>query len=428
MATNAQAIVLALAAADKYNDVNNVTVSLTHKVKTWSDAEVFKIPIHDARPMSDEACSAFGEYFMECLTEGKKIDSDLLMVMLHLAISLRSPDDLSAHVMDPPRRKKEYNYIPSKLITIDREDELNDKEDEQLLIIQRVNAAAAAEAQAEEVKAEGNGSGIDTASEDDEDDLQSKAAAYAYVAAYLFRLQCRQVENVHGNLGKAIERFNGWYDKGANTISGLNIPRSSLESMRNVIARRPEVVGTWVMWLANAENENKGIPKQSKGLLDYLGIQIFAYQGMHVVTQVLTIQQISKIPLGMLLRELDCPITRAGVKEVYNIVKNYEITDTNPTRTTFFRFSRVWDTGFFTNVQSKNCAPLLYVAAKTVKDISSSTISDPTKIYAVQHLGDSMRQTLDKASKKLVAIILEKTTQDEESGEMWATDTPEDKK
>ncbi|UTQ50590.1 MAG: nucleocapsid [Cirsium cytorhabdovirus 1] len=159
--------------------------------------------------------------------------------------------------------------------------------------------------------------------------------------------------------------------------------------------------------------------KQSRGMLEYLGLQVFSYQGMHALTQVLALHQLSKIPLRDLLMELDSPLTRDGLKEIANIIRNHERTNRAPDRTTYFRYARVWDTKYFAQLQSKTCIPLLYVAAVAVRDASPNASSDPTQIYALQNIGATMKQALDRVAAEITKFVVEKSYSDARSGKAW---------
>ncbi|DBA37176.1 TPA_asm: N [Rose alphacytorhabdovirus 1] len=421
----ASALRAALEAENKYADIDNLTLSLGKKAEKWAPGDERKIKIYNVTQLKDDVCVSYGTYMIQCLSSGSDIDSDLLNLMLCLAVSMRDPDDVNNYLLSKPERsgKTSMSFIPKTLMISDQAD--SDGKEEQDLI-NRLNKIGKGEESREsdevEKSADRNATGFENDDEVSEDlTVAERAAVYAYMAGYLMRLQCRQTENVHSNLSAAKERFKGWYARGADLIDSSGITRQSLESLKGVISRRPEIVGTWVMWLAHTENEVK-LNRQPRGLLEYIGLQIYAYQGLHVVTQILTIKQLSKYRLGALLRQLDCPLTREGVMEVYNLIKNHEVTEANPERKTYFRYARVWSDGYFLRIRSKDCAPLLYTAARVVKEITPNLKSDPTKIYALQNLGAALRETLDAAALRLVKTLMDTSTLDAGSGDMWQTD------
>ncbi|DBA37096.1 TPA_asm: N [Pelargonium alphacytorhabdovirus 1] len=404
----------AIATSQKYAEADNITVSMGRRVTVWEEHSERSIRIYDVSIMSDTDCMKYGTYMMDCLKTGTRVNADLVSVMLNLAVSLRSPDDVSTAMLQKPHNNAERNiaFVRPELAEVDR----TVPTDQTALLAQ---LKAMSSAQNVEQSADATVGEVEVEGEQEEFSAPVQASVYTYLAGFLLRLQCRQVDNVHGNLGKAAERFRGWYDEGAAVITDLGISKETLETLKGLLARKPEIVGTWVMWLATTENEVV-LNQQPRGLLEYIGLQIYAYQGLHVVSQILTIKQISKAPMGLILRELDCPITRDGVREVYNIIMNYEVTDAAPNRKTYFRYARVWGEGYFLKIRSAACAPLLYTAAKVVKEISTNAKSDPTNIYAVQNIGDALKAKLNKAAGNLVDMLLSSVTVDAESGQSWA--------
>ncbi|DBA37169.1 TPA_asm: N [Primula alphacytorhabdovirus 2] len=404
----------ALEATQKYSDADDITVSAGRRVTVWEADTERTVRIYDVTPLTDTDCQRYGSYMVDCLRNGTHIDANLAMIMLNLAVSMRDPDNIGSNMLTKPHNNPGRN-IAFQIPALEEADRTVPANQADLLaLLQAANAAATLEQRADAA------AGANAPPEDDQAEFsaQVQSSAYSYLAGFLLRLQCRQVDNVHGNISKAAERFRGWYDEGAALIAGVGVSKETLETLKGLLARKPELVGTWVMWLATTENEAT-LNQQPRGLLEYIGLQIYAYQGLHVVSQILTIKQISKAPMGLILRELDCPITRDGVREVYNIIMNYEVTDAAPTRKTYFRYARVWGEGYFLKIRSAACAPLLYTAAKVVKEISTNTRSDPTNIYAVQSIGDSLKAKLNKAAGKLTDMLLSSVTVDAESGSSW---------
>ncbi|DBA37014.1 TPA_asm: N [Ficus alphacytorhabdovirus 1] len=410
--------------SQKYTDIDNITVSTSKTVGIWSDSKFNDIHVFDIDILKVDDAVLYGKAMVRAIETGN-VTADTLMMMLHLAVSLKSTSDVKVPLLKKPLGFKEYsNY--KKITDIETADEEDEIDDETMAAIAAAAGGSKKKKGKRNAAAEKLQLNIAAAKEkqvikeDGEDDKESQAAVYAYVAAYLMRMQCRQSTTIAETFERFKTRFSGFYDVGKETIADFSPDAESLETIREVLARRPEITNTWVAWVAYNENEHI-LHKQDRGLLEYLAIQVFAYQGMHVVVQILSIHQISHVPLGMLLREMDCQITRTAVSEVYRIMRDYQPNDKHPTRKTYFRYARVWDDGYFSKVQSKQCSQLLYLAAKVVKELSPNTTSDPTKIYAVANMGESMRQKLDAVAQKLLDLIMTSLEDDEESGSIWKT-------
>ncbi|DBA37051.1 TPA_asm: N [Medicago alphacytorhabdovirus 1] len=404
-----------------YDELDDVSVVPGGSSASWSDADISTIRRYSISEMSISQMVKYGEYVFECLQNGNDINTDLVISMMHLAVHLRDPDDLSKNLLQTPHTHRN-SFINVTLPTVSEVNNAMDNAEREALLALRAAGNQNVEAVVE--REDGNRNDNNNAMNDEDDNDENKgsndvrAAAYAYLSAYLMRLQCRLEQNVSNGLKKAAERFRSWYDDTDIIAEHSNISLSSLAQLREALSRKPEITATWVLYLSVTENE-KVLLKQPRGMLEYLGLQVFSYQGMHALTQVLAIHQISKVPLRELLKELDSPLTRQGLRAILEILKNHERTTKDPNRKTYFRYARVWDSKYFSQLQSKACVPLLYVAAVTVRDISPSSTSDPTQIRALQNIGGSLKEVLTEVARQIVEFVMERSLVDEKSGGAW---------
>nr|DBA37006.1 TPA_asm: N [Fagopyrum alphacytorhabdovirus 1] len=404
----------------KYGDLDAIDMTLAQRLSTWADSSFKQIRIYQVEQLTTDEAVLFGQSMVKAIQEDT-VTADTVMMILYLAISLRSTGDPGEYLLTDISDIME-NMIetqkPAPDTTSDETDADQASRAEQLALLiarkKKGKTAAATSVEANVGALRGTARDIEIS-----DDKDSIAAAYAYMAAFLMRLQCREPSKVASTFETAKNRFPGFYDAGHEVLSNVELSEEPLIAIRNILARKPEMVSTWVAWAAYSENEASLI-KQDLGLLQYLVLQVFAYQGMHVVTQVLAIHQITKVPMGFLLSELDCRITRSAVTEVYNILKSYHRNSLHPNRKTYFRYARVWDDAYFSRVQSKNCPQLLYLTARTVKELSPNSLSDPTQIFAVKNMSDTLKATLDEVSEKLIALIYASAGDDDEAGSIWA--------
>ncbi|DBA37238.1 TPA_asm: N [Zea alphacytorhabdovirus 1] len=417
---------------NKYQDINHVTISVARSASVWSDDQFKSIKIFDVEQLNADDSVLFGQALTKAIESGD-ITSDIIFMMLHLAVSCRSTLDIDDYLLTKPPGM--VNSISHAKPAVEESESFQQADDVDNIdtIFAAAGAAPASgepktskkkrkkntkfrtyvEKNAAEARSSGTSQGTSLA------DKKYMAAAYSYIAAYLMRLQCRMPdERMIESIEKARTRYSGFYDSGRTVLDNMDFSVESLKEIRDVIARKPEVTSTWVAWVAYNENETE-LVKQDFGLMEYLATQVFAYQGMHVVTQTLAIHQMTAVPIGYLLREMDCQMTRAAVTEIYNIVKHYHKNDEHPDRKTYYRYSRVWNEGYFSKVQSKSCAQLLYLAAKIVKDIGNNTNSDPTKIFAIKDLSESAKERLNQVANNIIRYIWAQADDDEEAGNAW---------
>nr|DAF42378.1 TPA_asm: N [Allium chinense virus 1] len=400
---------------NKYNDIDDLELTVSRQVDMWKDSDFKNLKIYNIQQLQDDELNLFGRAMVNAINT-ENVTSDIVFMMLYMAVSLRSTADVGAYLLyDVNAVMTSTIPHPKPDVTVGNdhtgidEDEVLDRLKTKIIkkknAEQRVDDAMASTSAVQHT-------------EDMTINKTSSAACYAYMAAFLLRLNSRDPESLVGKLETAKARFAGFYDDGKEVFDEVQPNMEAFKMIRDILARKPEIISTWVAWVAYSENEHN-LVKQDRGLLEYLALQVFAYQGMHVVVQILAIHQISKFPMGNLLRELDCRMTRSAVKEVHIIIRDYHRNANYPNRKTYFRYARVWDEGYFSRVQSKNCAQLLYLAAKTVKELSPNSNSDPTQIYAVKSMSETMKEQLNIVSNKLLVLILSSVEDDDETGQIW---------
>ncbi|UXD79150.1 Nucleocapsid protein [Alphacytorhabdovirus alphapogostemi] len=403
-----------------YDDISEITVVPGGSNVPWNDEDLGNIRRYTLAAMDSASMVLHGGYVFDGLNKALGIDANLLISAVHLAVNLRDPDRITSCLLSAPPASPRAT-IQTTLPTIRETQTTLTEEEKNALKALGKDPASVEKADREDAS---SNQGKDTADRSDQGSVDMKAAAYAYICAFLMRLQCRSPQNVLGGLKRAVERFKTWYDGTTSVLEEIDFSIDALSKLKDAISRKPEVTGTWVMYLAVTENE-KDLLKQSRGMLEYLGLQVFSYQGMHALTQVLALHQLSKVSLKDLMIELDSPLTRGGLREIATIIRHHERTNRAPDRKTYFRYARVWDTKYFAQLQSKTCVPLLYVAAVAVRDISPNKTSDPTQIYALQNIGTAMKQALDRVAAALTKYIVDKSYHDLKSGSVWEAATAE---
>ncbi|XP_011029863.1 PREDICTED: uncharacterized protein LOC105129477 isoform X2 [Populus euphratica] len=162
------------------------------------------------------------------------------------------------------------------------------------------------------------------------------------------------------------------------------------------------------MMMVVAYNENEGnIDRRSSSMLDYLAGRVFSYTGMKAYQLTMDIQKSTMCDMSTLLSELKCPLTRQAVLAIEDVLRHEKL----PNQKAYFRYSRVFDPGYFSNLQTKKCPALVYLLAKTYKEISTSTseASDPLSIYGIRNVGDRLKESLDEVAARLVNKISKST-------------------
>uniref|UniRef100_A0A6M2F110 Uncharacterized protein n=1 Tax=Populus davidiana TaxID=266767 RepID=A0A6M2F110_9ROSI len=393
----------------QYGDLSGVRIVSGNLLpKTWSDSELSKINTYNVKQLDSAQSMIVGSaLLMEIRND--KVSKDLLYKILLLAISLPLPGgDVDAHLLTPPPDGYGTQSMEASIDTENnQDDEFAEAEAELLAMIKerekKKNQKKATSSIAnvlENLDVKGGDEGEDNRKRD------MSACAYCCLAAHLLRLAIKTPESFLRSIENFKARYQGWYDDGSDILVNLELTAEFATSLRQALERDRRLVNTWVMWVAYNENEGN-MDRRNSSMLDYLAGQVFSYNGMKGYQLTMDIQRATMCDMSTLLSELKCGLTRQAVLDIEDVLRHEKL----PNRKTYFRYSRVFDPGYFSNLQTKKCRALVYVLAKTYKEISTSTseASDPLSIHELRNLGDPLKQTLDQASANLVNMISKST-------------------
>ncbi|BAM36030.2 nucleocapsid protein [Persimmon virus A] len=395
---------------NRYSAVSGLTGGGKMITKTWNDdTELPNIPIYSLSEITVDQLCVVGAATIKRIKNG---DTSNLTVdgLIYLATSLRDPSNPEVALLTAPTAK----FGAPAALTID----LTNTDSQQA-----TNPKISVKAQKLIDRRKKEASQIVDEEEKKNDDVSSvskegQASAYCFIAAYLMRLYSRTAESFCASLDLMRSRFGSWYTEGSSILDSFEMEETIADDLKGMLSKKPNILNTWVMWVAFNENASV-LDRNNRGLMEYLAGQIFSYTSLHVVTQTLAIQQYTKCDMAMLLSELESPMTRGTVQELYKLIRDYEVTTLHPDRTTFFRYARNWDAGYFAPLQTKKCTNLVYLTASVIKLIApTGARSDPTKIYGLSDLGEMTKTKLDKVAMKL-SDLLTRVEGDENTGSCW---------
>lgn len=377
--------------------------------KTWSDSELSKINTYNVKQLDSAQSMIVGSaLLMEIRND--KVSRDLLYKILLLAISLPLPGgDVDAHLLTPPPDGYGTQSMEAKIDTENNQDDELAEAEAELLAMSKERekkknkkkaTSSIANVLLENLDVKGDDAGEDNRKRD------MSACAYCYLAAHLLRLAIKTPESFLRPIENFKARYQGWYDDGSDILVNLGLTDEFATSLREALGRDPPLVNTWVMWVAYNENEGN-MDRRNSSMLDYLAGQVFSYMGMKGYQLTMDIQKSTMCDMSTLLSELKCRLTRQAVLTIEDVLRHEKL----PNRKTYFRYSRVFDPGYFSNLQTKKCPALVYLLAKTYKEISTSTseASDPLSIYGIRNIGDGLKESLDEVSARLVDMISKST-------------------
>nr|WNV48251.1 MAG: nucleocapsid protein [Cnidium virus 2] len=406
-----------------FSSVKGMTTPGKTIPKAWSNAELSKIPIYAISPLTPTEAVVLGKQMIGMLL-GNNATRDLIDIMLFLAVSLRDPNNPANLLLAAPSAEFGAKTALGKPNVSVSEEQNAPSSDSAFASGSSKSDIASRLA---ERKAARNVSGVitkATAGTNQADtsgvSSENKAAIYSFVAAFFLRAHSRQPDSLIDSIPRMIERCASWYDGAERMLESLVVDRIMIDGIKNLLARREEVMSTWVMWVAFNENETN-MNKNNQGMMSYLAGQIYQYTGLHAVVQVLAIQQVTKVPMDQLLGELNHRSTRQALLALYDLLQHHELVKEKPGRKTYFRYARIWDSGYFHELQSKQCPDLVFLAARILKEVSpTGARSDPTKIYAIQDLGDIKKEFLTEVAMKISRWLVSADDDTGDSGAAWA--------
>nr|DBA37067.1 TPA_asm: N [Morinda alphacytorhabdovirus 1_Mor] len=408
--------------SNKYSDVDELNVGKLTSLP-WKDSELSKVHIYRVERATSAKCLALGSQLLSMFETGN-ITTATADICLTLAVSLSKPaTDHFEWLLDPIKHDTGNSVPFTQPETADIVRGLSALEASMMQRARDKLSSASDDAERAKYQTvirnlEAKEAGAST--EKMPVVNESDASAYCFLAAFIMKLNGKAEESFIESLNMMKMRYAAWYEGDPNLLKNFSPTIESLRALRVIFTRRPELLSTWILTVA--ENENKPLPLTTtqQGLLNYLACQQYSYFGMHAYTLILSIHEATGLKLGSLLREMDCPVTRSGVMAAFDIIKEHEITSKNPNRKTYFRYARVWNSKYFSALQSSNCTTLVYVAAKVAKMTSAQrTGGDPMEIYAIKNMDEVVRTRLDEVAMKMASMVLDTMLVDSESGNAW---------
>lgn len=410
----------------EFDNLDTVSVGKRNS-DVWSDTHLDHISIYPVKQVSATEIISLGDTMIKSITSGTA-NSSTVDICLVLAVSLGKPAEAAfSHMLSEPPVDKgdKLPWTAPDSTQVARAAGLTAMQ-KRALNLARTNLAQETDEEKKKIfqdtikQLEDQEAGIATGPSRPTQSTDD-ANAYCFVAALLLKLYAKSSESFIKSHESWKTRFAAWYDSSPNKIADLRLTDQHLSSFRVILARRPEIWSTWIWWVAYNEN-TKALQVTHQGLLNYVACQQFAYTGMHAYSLLVDIHEKTGMTFGKLLRYLNCPITRTGVRAAADIIRNHEITSKNASRATYFRYSRIWNPKYFSALQSTNCRTLLYVTAKVNKMVSTQGQGgDPMEIYALKDMDEMMTKRLDEIATALAEKIIEHMLIDDESGDVWVT-------
>ncbi|KAL3638896.1 hypothetical protein CASFOL_016803 [Castilleja foliolosa] len=361
-------------AKKKYAELDNIELLTGNAPKTWSDDELKKIKVHKISRLTINEILTKGQWFINqvnSMTSTATVADVCLELALHIGCMGSTQWSPLLHLLE-----KDVGFDlgwESPKVTGTSHQVTGD-------LFQRMTKTSM-----------------------DEMD----ANAICYLAAYCLRLYGKTEQAWTGKLALAKTNYQSWYKHESSVMQLFSPSEDQARKLRLAFNRKPVLGSTWVLTVAYNENRGNSLSKNHLGMLTYLACQMFSYTGMHAYSFIMQIHAKSGIEFAPLLKQLNCQATRRAVIEAENIINKFELIEGKEGRTTYFRYARFFDSGYFLSLQTSNCTFLAYVTAKTLQMLTpQSEGSNPLDVYALKNVGPAWRARMDKAAANLYKYIL----------------------
>ncbi|QBJ27588.1 nucleocapsid protein [Maize sterile stunt virus] len=221
-----------------------------------------------------------------------------------------------------------------------------------------------------------------------------------FIAAFLLRALTKSVENVMAAWPGMKARFLSFY--GMSMLQNVKTPdRNYVSDLKNLFASDPKVGHTWVRTVASAEHRLP-VNDNTAGMIRFLGVLPLSMTGMHAYKLFLEIKRQSNLGSKWLLREMTCPRTKPGLKEIRKILINFE-DRVSEKKSGKFKYARLMSPAFFQHLQTKSCPDLVYIEICILNKYEAFPANqDPNKIIGIERVPDSMKEQLKEVANNIV--------------------------
>ncbi|DBA36645.1 TPA_asm: N [Durio betacytorhabdovirus 1] len=233
----------------------------------------------------------------------------------------------------------------------------------------------------------------------------SEKIFYPFLAAYLMKLLVKTEYNVRQGIANMLIRFTGFYSKSG--PDNLVLAEEWTRVAKTLIVSEPKIAISWVKTFVPYEKATKTDTKDL-GLVRFLAILPLSYTGMHAYKLYGEVKLASKQTNKFLIHSLSHPITLPGLKQIVNILNDYEKqipTSTTPVRDydPSFKYARLLSPQYFMELQTKNCPALVYVLVELLYKYRKyeETRQNPSSIVGMSSVPDNVRVSLQKAASMI---------------------------
>ncbi|ARS22490.1 putative N protein [Maize associated rhabdovirus] len=222
-----------------------------------------------------------------------------------------------------------------------------------------------------------------------------------FLSAFLLKLLCKNPENIITGWDAMRGRYSTFFSESA--PSEVKRPsREWLTELKNLFSSDPMISRTWVRTFSEAE-DHLPAGEQQVGMLRYLALMPFSYTGLHGYKLFLDVSRASNLSNKWLLTEMTSPMTSKALKLIAHILINFE-SRIGEKKKSAFKYARMMSTSYFQDLQTKNCAGLVYLEVKILKKFEAfGTNSNPENIIGIEKVPAEHKAMLSKAADFIVS-------------------------
>ncbi|UUC10105.1 nucleocapsid [Soybean blotchy mosaic virus] len=227
-----------------------------------------------------------------------------------------------------------------------------------------------------------------------------------FCAAFLLRLLVKNAESVSNAWANLKDRYMSFYqaEMDPNFVSVPSVDK--IESLKTKLTASPSISVTWVRLFAELEislNQRSS----SFRMLRYLCFLPLSWAGMHAFKLFANYVTQLRADSYWLLGELMLPETWLGVRSIYNVMTTLlpQEGEKGKRKIPYYKYARLLDSAFFSELQTSNCVALTYLLAKLTKlECQLPPNADPMNIVLLKNVNDDYQKFLDDMARNITLL------------------------
>nr|DBA36787.1 TPA_asm: N [Sesamum betacytorhabdovirus 1_Ses] len=216
-----------------------------------------------------------------------------------------------------------------------------------------------------------------------------------FCAAFCIRALVKKSSSVKTSWENLGARYRTFYGRTMHPTFSKPAEESKIDDLKEKLNADPMIATTWILAFNKIETSANQKTNRFK-MIRYLCILPLAYSGMHAIKLFLEVREKLSCKYYWLEEKLYCPFTGKAILQINEIFQNWYPTDDDTKQTQYFKYARLFDSGFYQSLQTRKALSLIYVLVQIMKESGDITPgSDPSQIHDLDQVKGRRKDFLD---------------------------------